>query len=243
MCTVTLTPQKADIKGFVLTSNRDEAPGRKTLPPKVCEEQGVKMVFPKDEVAGGTWLGVSEQQRLVCLLNGGFVKHMRTPPYRLSRGVVVKDLLATPDYDLAAEEYDLHKVEPFTIIMVEWKEQLRFQKMVWDGKQKHFRELPLQEHIWSSSPLYSEEMKNLREKWFQQFRDSGVVTPESLLSFHSSAGIGDKNVDVIMDRGFVKTQSISQIVHSEDKTSFYYRDLTTEEVSKMIFSDTLEELI
>lgn len=235
MCTVTLTPLPNDEKGFVLTSNRDEAPGRETLPPDFYFEEGRKMLFPKDVVAGGTWLGISSAKRVICLLNGGFKKHFRKPPYRLSRGVVVKHLLAAEDFPKEVEKYDFSGVEPFTIVAVDWQEKLKFFELVWDDEKSHFKELKLQPQIWSSSPLYSEEMKQLRMEWFSNFRRDEEVTPEALLKFHSSAGIGDKNVDVVMDRGFVKTRSISQIIHLNGQIEFYYHDLATGEVSKKAF--------
>lgn len=225
MCTVTLTPLPNDNKGFAITSNRDEAPGRETLPPKFYQEEGQKMLFPKDIIAGGTWLGISEKKRVVCLLNGGFKKHFRKPPYRLSRGIVVKHLLAAEDFQKTVQDYDFSGVEPFTIVAADWQQELKFFELVWDDEKSHFRELPLQPHIWSSSPLYSEEMKQLRENWFSDFRRKNELQPENLLEFHTSAGIGDKSMDVIMDRGWVKTRSISQIVVSGEDVEFYYKDL------------------
>lgn len=56
MCTVTYIPQENN--NFILTSNRDEAYGRKTLAPSFYTIDGVKMLFPKDAVAGGSWIGV-----------------------------------------------------------------------------------------------------------------------------------------------------------------------------------------
>ncbi|WP_029035223.1 NRDE family protein [Salinimicrobium terrae] len=234
MCTVTITPLK-DKNSFVLTSNRDEAPGRETLPPKIYFMEGLKMAFPKDVLAGGTWMGISEQKRVICLLNGGFEKHIRKLPYGKSRGVVVKDLLAAESFTKAAEAYDLSEVEPFTIVVADWHQDLFFAELVWDGSTKHSQKLPLKPHIWSSSPLYSEEMKKMRENWFETLKEGQELTPEALLDFHFSAGKGDKNAGVIMDRGFVKTRSVSQIIYSDEKTSFFYKDLNTDEVSKMAF--------
>ena len=231
MCTVTLSPLSSE-KSFVLTSNRDEAPGRATLPPDIYVEQGVKMLFPKDKLAGGTWLGVSERQRLLCLLNGGFKRHERKPFYGKSRGVVVKDLLAAENFAEAINAYNLREVEPFTLIVVEWHDSLKFSEVVWDGERKHLKNLILDTYIWSSSPLYSSEVKLEREKWFSHFRQEKGMTPETALEFHLSAGKEDNINGVIMDRGFVKTRSISQVVLSEEKLSFYYKDLETEEENK-----------
>ena len=69
MCTVTYLP--LGDHNFILTSNRDVAPKRETTPPKEYNEVGVKLTYPKDKLAGGTWIGVSEKKRLICLLNGG----------------------------------------------------------------------------------------------------------------------------------------------------------------------------
>lgn len=234
MCTVTITPLKGK-NSLVLTSNRDEAPGRETLPPKMYDVEGLKMAFPKDVLAGGTWLGVSEHNRVICLLNGEFKKHVRKLPYGKSRGVVVKDLLAAKDFPEAAEAYDLAEVEPFTVVAADWQSELSFFEFVWDGREKHLKILSLEPHIWSSSPLYSEEMKQLRRLWFAELQKEKELTSEILLDFHFSAGKGDKDKGVIMDRGFVKTMSISQVTVSEEKVEFFYKDLATEEVSKMIF--------
>ena len=85
MCTVTYLPLGNN--DFILTSNRDEDPKRKTIPPKEYLEDGVKLTYPKDELAGGTWIGLSEKSRLICLLNGGFTKHSREESYRMSSWV------------------------------------------------------------------------------------------------------------------------------------------------------------
>ena len=47
MCTVTIFA-KGD-NDFVLTSNRDEAPNRVSLPPDFYSVKNTKMLFPKDE--------------------------------------------------------------------------------------------------------------------------------------------------------------------------------------------------
>ena len=56
MCTITFIPKSNN--DFILTSNRDEAPGRETFPPEIYEEEGVKLLYPKDALAGGTWIGL-----------------------------------------------------------------------------------------------------------------------------------------------------------------------------------------
>lgn len=226
MCTVTLLPNPNCENGFVLTSNRDEAAERKAIPPKIYEVDGVKMLFPKDEVAGGTWIGVSEYGRLICLLNGAFEAHVRKAGYRKSRGVVVTELLAAVNIDAALQHYLLQDIEPFTVILVDWSKRLRFLEYVWDGKMRHIKELTLEPHIWSSSPLYNKAMRQKRINWFKKFLEN-EVSSKKLLEFHHTGGEGNKEIDFIMDRGFVKTQSITQIKNCQKYTMMTYEDLTT----------------
>ena len=61
MCTVTYLPLGNN--EFILTSNRDESPVRKTILPKKYFENGVEILYPKDELAGGTWIGTSNKNR------------------------------------------------------------------------------------------------------------------------------------------------------------------------------------
>ena len=83
MCTVTFLPLQNN--NFILTSNRDEQRIRETIPPKKYKENGVDLFFPKDKIAGGTWIGTSSNKRLVCVLNGAFKKHKRKDYYKKSR--------------------------------------------------------------------------------------------------------------------------------------------------------------
>jgi hypothetical protein len=235
MCTVTFIPKSLD--GFTLTSNRDEAPARKTIQPMVHNINGVDLLFPKDEVAGGTWFGLSSEKRLICLLNGGFIAHEREDSYRMSRGSIVLDLLVSEDVLGAIDNYSFNGIEPFTIIVVDWKKELVLYELVWDGSISHFSEKPLAPQIWSSSLLYSDEMKKKREAWFLEFIFNNLNPSEAeLLEFHKTAGEGSKETDLIMDRGFVKTKSITQLSKSKFVT-FRYEDLQTSEVNQVEISD------
>lgn len=166
MCTVTYLPKK---NGFFFTSNRDEQSTRKTLVPAYYKDAEVSLFFPKDEVAGGTWIGLSDKRRLVCLLNGGFVYHNPKIKFPKSRGVVVTSILKSDDVKQTLDTIDLNGVAPFTLIVVDWKETTNMYELVWCRAQKHVTKLATSEtYIWSSSTLYTSEMKTERKKWFQQ---------------------------------------------------------------------------
>ena len=241
MCTVTFIP--TGNSQFVLTSNRDEAPNRKTLSPNFYKIKNTNMLFPKDEIAGGTWIGLSDKQRLVCVLNGGFTLHERKSKYRMSRGVVAKDMLATDNVVILVNEYDLNDIEPFTIVVVDWSLELKLYELVWDGVKKHFSELPMAPKLWSSSTLYTEDMKTQRQEWFSEYLKTEDLSAKSISEFHKTAGKGNDDFGVVMDRGFVKTTSRTQVEKSKDNLSMAYHNLITDKASKVNFEipETINE--
>jgi hypothetical protein len=223
MCTVTYLPLKNE--GFILTSNRDESPMRKTIPPQEYIENDVALVYPKDALAGGTWIGTSDKNRLVCLLNGGFENHQRNTYYRMSRGVVVKNLLSVDDPVRYIKDFDFDNIEPFTVILVDWGKELVRYELVWDGTHKYFQELPQEPRIWSSSTLYTADMKAERQEWFQEWlQDHREYHQEDILSFHQSTDKGTAGTTLKMKRPFVETVSVTS-VKKEDQLFLEYIDL------------------
>ena len=233
MCTVTYLP--LENKGFILTSNRDESPMRKTIPPRSYNEEGVEIVYPKDELAGGTWIGLSDKKRLVCLLNGGFEKHKRDSSYRMSRGVVVKNILSVENPVTYINEFDFSNIEPFTIVLVDWNDDLETYELVWDGAQKHFQQLGQEPKIWSSSTLYTAEIKEERKVWFQEWLEGHKnFDQESILTFHQSTEKGTEGTALRMTRPYVETVSISSVKKSENQLSFQYFDLKENKHTKVV---------
>jgi len=234
MCTVTIIPKGKN--DFILTSNRDEAPNRTSIPPDIYSVKNTKMMFPKDELAGGTWIGVSDKNRLICLLNGGFICHERKADYRMSRGLVVNDLLASENIITAINKYNLDDIEPFTLVIVDWNTDLKLYELVWDGTKKHFRTLPLEPKMWSSSTLYTKEMKKERLQWFEDFnsdsyRNGNIVDSKTMLNFHKTAGHDNQDYGVIIDRDYVKTTSITQVKKKEYVVVMQFHDLQSNTTS------------
>jgi hypothetical protein len=223
MCTVTYIP--IDNEHFVFTSNRDESPMRKTIPPKEYIENGVKMIYPKDELAGGTWIGLSEKNRLVCLLNGGFEKHHRNSYYRMSRGIIVKKLLQVDNPVETIKEFDFENIEPFTIVLIDWSTALNAYELVWDGENKHFNSLENQPKIWSSSTLYDADTKQERIAWFNDWLVNESMNQDDILQFHQDTKRGTEGTSLKMKRPFVETVSITSIKKEKDIVEMKYLDL------------------
>ena len=233
MCTVTYIPLENN--NFILTSNRDEAYGRTTLAPSFYDINGVKMLFPKDAVAGGSWIGISEKNRMICLLNGGFENHIKVQDYKMSRGVVVKELLKADDLSQAIRDFDYKGIEPFTIIAIDWKSTLQATELVWDGYKAHIQVLDKTPKIWSSSTLYTSAMKSKRQKWFADFAENTDWSAASLYTFHTTAGEGDEHIDVRMNRGKLGTVSVTQVVKQQEVCAMTYHDFQKEEVHSIDF--------
>ena len=235
MCTVTYIP--VNKTNFILTSSRDVPFVReKAVPPREYVEDGVTLTYPKDGKAGGTWIGTSSKNRLICLLNGGFTNHLPKSNYAKSRGIIVKELLKETDIDFALSEINLTNIEPFTLVIVDWNANLRLLEFVWDGTKKHIKELPQKMHIWSSATLYDDKMKKMRETWFMEWQNN--FCPKHLeddeifdnylyriLSFHKNAGVGNPEIDILMRREKVGTVSITQVSRKHNSIRMGYLEV------------------
>ena len=237
MCTVSFIYRGN--KDFMLISNRDEAVNRKTISPKEYENNGVSLVYPKDAVAGGTWIGASSKNRMLCLLNGAFVKHNRKSSYKKSRGIIVKELLEVNDVFAEIEQYDFNEIEPFTLLVVDWNSDLKLIELIWDGTKVQVTDLPLEPKIWSSSTLYNSEMKAFRKLWFQEYLSQNGSSSEELLYFHEHYGVGNPMLDLKIDRGLLKTVSITMFEKTQEDMRCVYKDLLRETTSELMFNSIL----
>jgi len=231
MCTVTYIPPTKE-SSFVLTSNRDEREFRPTLPPGIYQGNNCKMGYPKDEKAGGSWIAMNDKGNINCLLNGGIVAHQKQEFHTKSRGTILleftQSLHSTYEY---FSQIDLGSVEPFTIVALKQREGTiqDFTEFIWDGNDKHFRQLDItQSYIWSSVTLYNEEHRKTRKEWFERFykEHKSNITKEKIFDFHSGHHTNDNAINVIMQReGGLKTVSITQISALGQLLQMNYSDL------------------
>ncbi|PQJ75907.1 NRDE family protein [Polaribacter gangjinensis] len=223
MCTVSFLP--LDTNDFILTSNRDETPLRKTIAPDFYIENNATLLYPKDAFAGGTWIGASNQKRLICLLNGAFEKHQRKAFYRKSRGIIVTELLAVEDAVSEIQQTNFIDIEPFTLVLIDFKNGLKIYELVWDGEEKHFQQLENTPKIWSSATLYNEDMKLERQSWFADWlQENKVFSQDKILAFHKDASKGTKETAIKMKRTFVETVSITSIKKTTENVEILYED-------------------
>jgi len=223
MCTVSFIRVKEKV---FLASNRDEKHFRSSaIPPTIYESETGKLLFPKDPDAGGTWVAMHENGNAIIFLNGAFIFHLSQPPYRLSRGVILLELITHSSPLNHFSKINLTSIEPFTAVI--WEEN-RLYETRWDGSQKHSQELDSTiPHIWSSATLYNEEVISRRKSWFYKWQQQNPEPAlDDILHFHQFTGDGDSFNDLMMNRnGKVYTVSITGIELSETSGLMKYIDL------------------
>lgn len=210
MCTLSYIPTD---QGYIFTHNRDERTDRLSSDNIVRKElQNRRVFFPQDLEANGTWMAYSPEFRAACILNGGEKEYTRKSAYRKSRGIMVLESFEASSIQEFYEGYNFKDIEPFTLIL---KGKGEFCSIIHDEDTtqiKHFD--PSKKHIWSSTKLYSKEVRRKREIWFENWiQTKPKFNSQNVFDFHRSAGEGNQENDLVMSRwGILKTVSITQIV-------------------------------
>lgn len=225
MCTVTYTPTES---GFIFTSNRDELKTRQTIVPNHYRHSEITLYYPKDKIAGGTWIATDGQGRLACLLNGAFDKHERKDIYIKSRGQLLLEAFEFESFDVFLEQIDLSGIEPFTLVLLEFGETKRLKEIRWDEQQMYVSEKEINGfHIWSSATLYTPEYRSIREIWFNdwliKYREDEDY---NMLNFHLQEYEEnlEQGIRMTREKG-MQTVSVSQITYKRNDLRFFYLDL------------------
>lgn len=239
MCTVTYIPLK---DGFVLTSSRDEKVHRPTLKPKAYLHNEALLIYPKDEIANGTWIAASNKNRIACLLNGAFQNHEKKDYYTKSRGQVLIDCFEYNSFEEALENLGLAGVEPFTLLLIDYSNEIVFYQLVWDGVRKHIQSKPNHvPQIWSSATLYSQQNRETRKSWFDNWIENHKDNIDfDILNFHTTKHSDIESNEIIMKReNDLQTVSVTQIILNAQYESFSYYDLVDENKTTLNLSELL----
>jgi uncharacterized protein with NRDE domain len=227
MCTVSFVAANDKI---IITSNRDEKTVRPSaIPPRSYTVNGKNLIFPKDPKAGGTWFVANADGTILVLLNGADEKHEVQLPYRKSRGLIVLEMTSSISPKDFWTEIDLENIEPFTLVL--FQNNALFQ-LRWNGKEKKTTPLDIhQNHIWSSSTLYSSSIREKRANWFHTFMDGNSEISESKMhDFHRyTEEENDENGLVINRNDEMKTLSITQSVIEKNKVAIFHYDLIAQQ--------------
>ncbi|MBN2598574.1 NRDE family protein [Labilibaculum sp.] len=237
MCTLTYIPIGPD--DFFFTTNRDENPKREAEFPKEYLIGESFVLYPKEKTAKGTWMMCHENDFALCLLNGAFEKHIYKPPYKKSRGVMVLEFLEFASTIDFLKYYDFSGMEPFTLLVLKYKDSRSLEEIRWDGETFHYRRLNSSKpNIWSSSTLYNKEAREMRQHWFDNWLGKcNNFSSEEILSFHKTTGKDDTFNGLVMNRNEkVKTLSITQIRRENKIVSMHHHDLKKNKSRYVCFS-------
>ncbi|MFN3754554.1 NRDE family protein [Flavobacterium sp.] len=233
MCTVSFVKANGKI---IISSNRDEQIIRpNAIEPKTYHLNNKKVIFPKDNKAGGTWYAIDEHSNVLVLLNGAEEKHFLKDSYRKSRGLIVLDLIAAESPLEAWKTIDLLNIEPFTLVLFESQ---KLYQLRWNESEKSILELDTnQSHIWSSSTLYSKEIREKRANWFYTFLDiKPEVNEAELFNFHRYTEEENNEHGLVINRNnILKTLSITQTILEQNKVTIHYSDLIAEKEYANVF--------
>jgi uncharacterized protein with NRDE domain len=223
MCTVSFVTTNGKV---IITSNRDEKVHRPSaIEPKNYLINNKNIIFPKDTKAGGTWFAIDENGTILVLLNGAKEKHQVAHSYRKSRGLIVLDIISSLSPKDFWQEIDLENIEPFTLVLFQNRELFQLQ---WNGNEKETTALDnTKNYVWSSSTLYSKDIRENRSNWFYTFLDlNPAVSEKEMLQFHRYTEEGNHENGLVINRNEeLKTLSITQSVTEINKVAILHCDL------------------
>jgi uncharacterized protein with NRDE domain len=137
VCTLILAWQVFEAAPVAAAANRDELYGRPSRPPAVIEEDP-RVVAPRDEGAGGSWIGYNEHGVFVAITNRWVDADLAG---ERSRGLLVRDALRHETAEGAARhveraveanEYDgfnLALADETAAVYLEWDGRLRVRNL------------------------------------------------------------------------------------------------------------------
>lgn len=218
----------------MITSNRDETPLRNASEVRRVNVLGQTLIYPVDPGAGGSWIGISDQGFVGCLLNGAFESFVPDPKYTHSRGQILLSAITRPADD-PFDPAQLALTAPFTLVM---SRACDLTEYVWDGNNLYTTVLdPGAPGFWSSVTLYPEDVRTWRRslfgKWLQSHPD---YVQEDIMEFHMYGSPEDNWNGFVMNREErVRTLSITSVKCNTQEITLCHRDL----LSDQTFNETL----
>jgi uncharacterized protein with NRDE domain len=119
MCTLIVLHRCFEAAPLVVAANRDEYFERPAEGPALRDTARGRVVAPRDERAGGTWLGLNEHGLFAAITN----RRCASPdPNLRSRGLIVMDALAAGSARQAASEIEALETDaynPFNLLVAD----------------------------------------------------------------------------------------------------------------------------
>lgn len=226
MCIVNYIPLGND--SFALTHSRDESIKRPLASsPLLKEINGQKHVFPIDPLGKGTWIGMSENGRVACILNGSDEWHKHDPPYRHSRGLIIPAYFSSSSFYEFFRNYNFEGLEPFTLVVFE---QQKIYIGTFDGTESAIKILDKSKaFLLTSAKLYSQESTLDKKLKFNNWWDTYPKVTYSEIVNHNLKWRYENELDKSLTNGHpVQTVSLTAIYYNPKKTRMDYYDLVND---------------
>ena len=225
MCTLSwlITEQ-----GFDVFFNRDEKKSRPTaLAPRFNEQKNA--IYPLDPVGGGTWLALTVQGTVFCLLNNYQAKNTQLMPENsISRGLVIPKLIERNDEVLKSNLLDLtllsktlplKNMSPFILCYFPSKvtNDNDIQVINWDGDN-------LSDNV-AISPIVSSgfDLTGVSKNRLASYSDD-ITDQKQHLAFHCSHQPERSAYSVCMHREDAHTVSFTHIQVRAENSLLHYTD-------------------
>jgi len=221
MCTLTWFTTNS---GYELFFNRDERITRsRAKPPCVQHIDGVTLISPTDEDAGGTWIAANQLGITVCLLNHYQFQQIETYKDWTSRGDIVKKFAIISDLSLVQDWFDnlpLDDFRAFRMFIIDPSGSNRL--CVWDGHSGRIEKNVTMPK--SSSSVDAKNVKATRKNLFKNLNLVESRNSQDYINYHGSHLPSRSKDSVCMHRDDAKTVSLSHVCVEGDNISFRYAD-------------------
>ncbi|MGI9627956.1 MAG: NRDE family protein [Longimicrobiales bacterium] len=222
MCTLSWLPS---VDGFTLHMNRDERLSRVTGdPPEIWRVGAVQFIAPKDQLGGGTWIGVNDWGLAVAVANR-YPNPAPVPPTGpISRGQLVTTALACPDtnaVDEWLETIDCTDYQPFHLVVCGPEGPPH--GTLWDGSVRTDVVHSEPGLVATSSSRDQEGAERSRRALFETAtRAEGGLTDARLLELHRSRDPEPGPLAISMERSDAATVSMNTVRVTGAEVSFTY---------------------
>jgi hypothetical protein len=233
MCCVTGLVLEGKI---IVSHNRDEDCRRVTNHLPVLHRTNLDSYYaPIDALSGGTWIGWNKS-KIALVLNGGFERHDMSVIYPVSRGGVVAQVFEYADLDDFCDHFSAQGMAPFTCIVLD-KVLSSYTRLVWDASVLHRDQFGVHEgFIYSSSTLYDDEVRSLREGLFDKLKPQ-FLHEDDIWDFHLDYGEDHGRHIHTSYNEYIKTVSTYQIVwgDSDSYCRYVHCDQDKNKLNKLYF--------
>lgn len=225
MCTLTIVREPHRL---LATMNRDDIATREESPPALSSIAEKTFAAPRDQQAGGTWIGVNAYGVIACLLN----RYDAAPASRASRGAIVLEAMRGSSIDTACgilTALDHSAYSPFTCLL---SAEHGATRLDWTGARIERTDLPTDIGVVmvTSSSWQFEEVKAKREALFREIWAGGDGAVDNVRAFHSRRVSENDAWAPMMQRPHAQTKSITQVelTSSGAEMRYWTRDIAIE---------------